>query len=93
MSRTDPGQGCLDFTFSRSYALSEAAEVALEDYARALAGSRAAETIAAGAGEGAVDGVHLCGAGKDAAALLQAELEEFARELWERSGRTGLGWE
>lgn len=91
MSRTNPGQGCLDLAFSRGYALSDAAEAALEDYARVLAGSQAAETVSA-PGEGAVRGLHLCGAGAGARAAL-AELEEFARDLCARSGRGGLGWE
>ena len=91
MSRQDPRQGCLDFAFSRSYALSEGAEVALEDYARALAGAGAADTIAEETGE--VRGVHLCGAQGGAEALLRGELEDFARDLGARSGRAGLGWE
>ena len=91
MSRQDPRQGCLDFAFSRPYALSDGAEVALEDYARALAGSRAAETIAEDAGP--VRGVHLCGAQSGAEALLRGELEDFARDLSARSGSAGLGWE
>jgi hypothetical protein len=92
MSRLDPGQGCLDFAFSRGYALGEGAELALEDYARVLAGAGSAETISAGE-EGPVRGVHVCGAGPGAEASLREELEEFARGLAARSGRTGLGWE
>ena len=91
MTLQDPRQGCLDFAFSRSYALGEGAELALEDYARALAGARAAETIADEAG--AVRGVHLCEAQGGAEALLRGELEDFARDLGARSGRSGLGWE
>lgn len=91
MSRLDPGQGCFDFAFSRPYALGDGAELALEDYARALAGARAAESIAEDAGP--VRGVHLCGAEKGAEALLRGELEDFARDLLARSGNTGLGWE
>ncbi len=93
MSRLDPGPGCLDFAFSRSYALSDAAEVALEDYARALAGALAAETTPGDSVDGPVSGVHLCGAAPEAAPLLQGELEEFAHDLAARSGRAGLGWE
>jgi hypothetical protein len=93
MSRMDPGPGCLDFAFAHSYALSDAAEGALEDYARALAGARAAETTAGDSADGPVSGVHLCGAAPGAAPVLQGELEAFARELAARSGRTGLGWE
>jgi hypothetical protein len=91
MSRQEPRQGCLDFAFARAYALGEGAEVALEDYARALSGSGAAETLADEAGR--VRGVHLCGAGGGAEARLRAELEDFARDLHARSGNGGLGWE
>jgi hypothetical protein len=92
MSRTNPGQGCLDLAFSRSYALTDSAEAALEDYARVLAGSQVAETVSAPGGQGAVSGLHLCGAAGDARAAL-SELEEFARDLCARAGRGGLGWE
>lgn len=90
MSRRDPGRDCFDFAFSRPYALSEGAELALEDYARALAGARSAETIAEEAGP--VRGVHVCGVPDGGAAHLR-ELEDFARDLSARSGNTGLGWE
>ena len=89
MSRQDPRQGCLDIAFTRAYALGEGAELALEDYARALAGARAAETI--GGEPAAVRGVHLCGAERGAEAL--GELEDFARDLAARPHRAGLGWE
>ena len=93
MTRSDPGPGCLDVAFSRPYPLGEAAALALEDYARALAGPAAsAEAISAGEGMD-LTGVHVCGAGPDAATLLRAELEGFARDLAARSGRGGLGWE
>ena len=91
MSLRDPGQGCFDFAFSRAYTLGDGAEVALEDYARALAGSRAAEAIEGEAG--GVRGVHLCGAAAGAEAALRVELEDFARGLLARSGSAGLGWE
>lgn len=93
MSRTNPGQGCLDFAFSRSYALTDSAQAALEDYARALARSRAAETVAGDSGQEAVSGLHLCGVEAGARAALDPELEDFARDLSLRSGRGGLGWE
>jgi hypothetical protein len=94
MSRTDPGRGCLDVGFTRAYALGDAAELALEDYARALAGTgSAAEAIPAAGGEGRVGGVHLCGAAPATASALRAEIEGFARDLAQRSGRGGLGWE
>jgi hypothetical protein len=93
MSRTDPGKGCLDFAFAGVYTLGEGAEVALEDYARALAGARTAETIPAEGSEGRVRGVHLCDAAAGAEALLGGELEDFARDLAARAGPARLGWE
>jgi hypothetical protein len=90
----EPGPGCLDVDFSRAYALGDAAELALEDYARALAGTAAtAEAISAEGEGGRVSGVHVCRAAPAAAAALHAELEDFARELALRSGGGGLGWE
>lgn len=94
MSRMDPERGCFDVGFSRAYALGESAELALEDYARALAGSGSlAQAIEAPGGDGRVSGIHVCGADPGSAAALRAEMEEFARDLALRSGRGGLGWE
>lgn len=93
MSRMDPREGCLDFAFSRSYALTDSAQAALEDYARALARAEDAEALTPAGPQGAVSGIHLCGAAADARGALDSELEEFARELCARAGRGGLGWE
>jgi hypothetical protein len=89
----DPGAGCHDVGFARAYALGDAAELALEDYARALAGPAAAAEAIPAPGEGRVCGVHVCGASTGAGEALRAELEEFARDLAVRDGGGGLGWE
>lgn len=80
MGRTDPGSDCLDLRFAESHDLGDSAEVALEDYARALSGSREAESIPDGSDTARVAGVHLCGAEAPAPALA-ADVEDFAREL------------
>ena len=92
MSRQDPRQGCLDFAFSRSYALSEGAEVALEDYARALTRARSAEAVRASDDPATVRGVHVCGMGMTLTPALLRDLEDFARSLIMGPGGGGLGW-
>ena len=46
MSHLRPEKGCYDIDFEAAYPLGEGAEVALEDYARALARAGAAEAPA-----------------------------------------------
>jgi hypothetical protein len=89
MSRTRPESDCLDLAFQAGYALHDPAEVALEDYARALTRARAAEAIRAGPSP-TVTGVHVCGASLKEGAL--ADLEAFARDMAERDAGGGLGW-
>jgi len=86
MGRTRPGPGCRELRFAQSQALSEGAEVALEDYARTLAEAGEAEAIP---GDGGVAGVHLCQAGT-APPTLAADVEDFARDLARRE-ETGRG--
>jgi hypothetical protein len=94
MSRALPAPGCLDLDFGRGYALGDAAEVALEDYARALAAGRAAETVPDPADPAAVRGVHVCGAAPPTPVEdVRADLEGFARDLSARAGGATLGWE
>jgi hypothetical protein len=70
--------------------MDEAAEVALEDYARVLARARAAEAAPADA-PGTVRGVHLCGATLPLPPATVADIEGFAESLPAlRAG--GLGW-
>jgi hypothetical protein len=94
MSRTEPGRDCLELAFARAYALGETAEVALEDYARALAAGHAAEAIPDASDPRRVRGVHVCRAAPPApVADVRADLEGFARELASRGGGASLGWE
>jgi len=88
LSREQPGPDCVEIAFGGLYAVPPGGEVALEDYARALAGAKAAVAIAAA--DGRLRGVHLCKSGSPAAAVRE-DVEAFARELAGRPG-DGLGW-
>jgi hypothetical protein len=81
------GNGCRDVPFSATYALDEADEAALEDYARVLTGAGEAEARRRGP---AVDGVHLCGSPAPDAAV-RKDLEDFARDLADMR-RHGRRW-
>jgi hypothetical protein len=71
--------------------MDEAAEVALEDYARVLARAQAAEAAPADGEPGMVRGVHLCGATLPLPPATVADIEGFAESLLAlRAG--GLGW-
>ena len=73
-----------------AYPHPKAGELALEDYARTVAGAGAAEVIR-DAGEGSVvRGVHLC-AGAPATAAVRDDVEGFARSL-AADRPHGLGW-
>ncbi|HEY3121384.1 MAG TPA: hypothetical protein VGL15_12215 [Vicinamibacteria bacterium] len=79
--------GCRDVPFAATYALDEADEVALEDYARVLTGAAEAEVLRGGT---EVAGLHLCGTGAPEPAVLR-DLEDFAREL-AAARRYGRRW-
>ena len=71
--------------------MDEPSEVALEDYARVLTRSQAAEAVPTPGQPGMVDGVHLCGARPPLAPATIADIEGFALSLL--AGRAGgLGW-
>lgn len=91
MSRAQPGPSCYDVLFRAAYPVTEAAEVALEDYARTLLRSAAAEAMRAEDDLSVVTGVHLCGLGRGVDARLLVDLEDFARSLVNGTG-SGLGW-
>jgi hypothetical protein len=80
-------KGCRDVPFSATYAMDEADEAALEDYARVLAGVAEAEVLRGGPG---VSGLHLCGTEPPEGDVLR-DLEDFAREL-AASRRYGRRW-
>jgi hypothetical protein len=94
VSRLRPEPDCRDLPLRAPCRLGDAAEVALEDYARALARARLAEALRTGADEQQVTGVHVCGAGAAATPALLDDLHAFARDLEQRSadGSGGLGW-
>ena len=83
MPHTRPEPGCYDIDFAAALPLDEPAEVALEDYARALTRAQAAEAVRAGDDPATVRGVLT-------PALLR-DLEDFARSLIMGPGG-GLGW-
>ena len=69
--------------------MDEPAEVALEDYARVVTRSRAAEAVPGA--PGLVEGVHLCGPAQPPSPAAIADIEGFAGSLL--AGRAGgLGW-
>lgn len=91
MSRARPEPECVVVSFPEPYPMDEAGEVALEDYARVLTRSRAAEAVPSAEQPGLVEGVHLCGAPQPTSPAAAADIEGFARSLL--AGRAGgLGW-
>ena len=91
MTLARPEAGCVLVPFRTAHPMDEAAEVALEDYARVLARARAAEAAPADGEPGMVRGVHLCGAALPLAPATVSDIEGFAESLVVvRSG--GLGW-
>jgi hypothetical protein len=91
VARTRPEAGCRDLAFLEGYAVDEAGELALEDYAREVGGAGAAEVIRMAAERKDVTGVHLCALGAPLTEAALADIEGFARAL--AAGRVGgLGW-
>ena len=92
MSRDRPEPDCRNLPFRRRYALPDPAEVALEDYARALTRCRTAELLRAEEDPSAVAGVHVCGLQAPPGEAALADLEDFARDMAARASEGGLGW-
>ena len=90
MPPTRPEAGCFQIEFQAPFAITEAAEVALEDYARTVTRARAAEALRAD-GVSPVRAVHLCGLEAPVPKALARDVEDFARSLVTGSGG-GLGW-
>jgi hypothetical protein len=90
MPPTRPEAGCSQIDFEAPLAVSEAAEVALEDYARTVTRARTAEALR-GEGPAGVRAVHLCGLAAPVPPSLARDVEDFARSLMAGSGG-GLGW-
>jgi hypothetical protein len=91
MSRARPEAECVVVSFQEAHAMDEAGEVALEDYARVLTRSRAAEAVASADRPGMIEGVHLCGTPQPPAPAAVADIEGFAHSLLARRAG-GLGW-
>jgi len=91
MTREAPAPRCVDIGFSRPYPLAPAAEVALEDYARVVAGASAAEAVVSEADPGGLRGVHLCDPATRPDAAVRDDIEAFAREL-SLPASDRLGW-
>jgi hypothetical protein len=92
VTRLRPEPDCYDLAFQAAYPLPEPAEVALEDYARALTRSRGAEGIRAQDDPSMVTGVHVCGLGASLERAAVTDLEDFARDMATRGAAAGLGW-
>jgi hypothetical protein len=92
MPRERPGAGCQEVAFGAPYAIGEPGEVALEDYARALARADAAEAFRSEDDPSRVAGVHICGVDRSLDPKIVVDIEDFARELAVPSGGGGLGW-
>lgn len=91
MSHEHPAPGCHEIGFANGYPIDELAEVALEDYARALTQAREAQAVR-GEAPVRVRGVHVCALGTRPAPAVVKDIEDFARDLATRRGG-GLGWE
>lgn len=90
MSVARPASTCVEVALATACALEPAAQVALEDYARVLTSSAAAE--ARTSDSGAVVGVHLCGPAGAVTTSAERDIADFARELAATSPGGGLGW-
>jgi hypothetical protein len=89
MSVSAPRSDCHELSFSHAYALAEAGEVALEDYARTLLRAAAAELLHAP--DAGVRGVHVCGVAPGPSAAQRADVTAFADSLV-AAHSPGLGW-
>ena len=92
MTHERPETGCHELALRRGRALTEAAEVALEDYAQAVARARAAQAIHDLDQPGLVTGVHLCGLAAAPSEEVRRELDGFAGDLAGERESGGLGW-
>ena len=81
--------GWYDLVFRTPYELDDAAEAALEDYARVVARVARAEALRTETAQ--VSGVRLVGGATIPPPALR-DIEDFARDLAVRSGGSGLGW-
>lgn len=79
-------------SFPEPMSLSEAAEIALEDYALAVTRSLRAEAVRDGAGDAAVRAIRLEGLTEPPAEEAVRDVVAFARALADAGEGLGLGW-
>jgi hypothetical protein len=82
---------CLEITFGADYRVGEGGQVALEDYARTLAGAEGAVALLAPGEPERLAGLHLCAPAAPPGEAVLEEIEAFARQMAHRAG-FGLGW-
>jgi hypothetical protein len=81
-----------ELIFDEGVLLADSAEVALEDYARALTASAGAVAVKSGESEDEVIGVRLLGPAVGATPEARRDIQDFARGLATQGGGLGLGW-
>ena len=82
-----------ELTFAEGLPLGDAAEVALEDYARVLTAAAGAEAVRSqGDSSSKVTGVRLLGKTGRPSPQARRDIEDFARGLAAQDGGSGLGW-
>jgi len=91
VSRARPQPGCAEIRLDAECLLDEPAEVALEDYARALARAAGAEAVRSAGDPAWIAGVHLCGLASPLSDATASDVRAFARGLAAGPGG-GLGW-
>jgi hypothetical protein len=90
MSRDRPAADCRQLTWADARPLSDPAQVAVEDYARALLRAAAAEILLDEGGR--VCGVHVCGLAAEPSPEARRDLEAFVLDIAQREDGGGLGW-
>jgi hypothetical protein len=91
MTRRAPGPDCVEVAFSRPCELAPSAEVALEDYARVVAGAVSAEALADEESPRRLRGVHLCHPATPPGDAARCDIEAFAHDLAAPASER-LGW-
>jgi hypothetical protein len=81
-----------ELTFGEGLVLSEAGEVALEDYARVLTTAVRAEAVRDGASGSRITSVRIVGSPSSPSVDQHRDIEDFARSLAAEAGGLGLGW-
>lgn len=81
-----------ELMFDDGVRLADAAEVALEDYARALTAAAGAVAVKRGESEAEVIGVKLLGPALGATPEARRDIQDFARGLAAQGEGPGLGW-